>query len=106
MALTLTDLQKFTASVQPVDARGNPAAVEGAPQWAVSDESILAITPAEDGLSAVVVAAGPLGNAQVTVTADADLGEGVTTLQGILDVTVIASEAVALTIAASTPENQ
>ncbi len=104
--LTLTDSQKVGLSIQPVDAKGNPAPVDGAPQWAVSDEALLTLQVADDGLSAELFAAGPLGNAQVTVSADADLGAGVTTIQGILDVTVVGGQAVSLAIAAGTPEEQ
>jgi len=42
----------------------------------------------------------------VNVSADADLGDGVTTIAGTLDVTVAASQAVSLNISAGTPVNQ
>jgi len=98
--MILTDVQKFTASIKPVDAKGNPAAVDGLPLWSASDPAILQITPASDGLSAEVLAVGPLGNAQVIVTADADLGEGVVGITGVLEVEVMASAAVALNVTA------
>lgn len=104
--LTLTDSQKVGLAIQPVDARGNPAPVDGAPQWSVSDEALLRLDVALDGLSAELYAVGPLGNAQVTVAADADLGAGVTTIQGVLDVTVTGGQAVSLAIAAGVPEEQ
>ena len=106
MALTLTDVQKCALSIQPVDAKGNPAPVDGIPAWTVSDAALLTLQTAADGLSATVLAVGPLGNGQVTVTADADLGAGVVNIQGILDVTVVASQATTLAISAGTPENQ
>jgi len=103
--LQLTDVQKCTLSIQPLDAVGNPASVDGTPSWSVSDSSVLAIEPATDGLSAVVTAVGPLGTAQVNVSADADLGSGVTTLTGALDVSVAASAATTLNISTGVPEN-
>lgn len=103
MAITITASQFFTVSVTAVDARGNPATLDGVPTWASSDEAILTITANPDG-SARVAAVGQPGNAQVTVSADADLGEGVRTLSGLLDVSIVAGEAVALTIAASVPQ--
>src|SRR6267142_6349149 len=54
--LQLTDVQKCTLSIAPVDAKGNPAPVDGAPSWSVSDPALLDLTPAADGLSAVVTA--------------------------------------------------
>ena len=106
MSLIMTDTQKFAASVSFVDAKGNPAQVEGVPAWNASDPSILTVTPAADGLSAEVVAVGPLGTSQVSVTADADLGEGVTPIVGVLDVQVVAGQAVAVSISTSAPVEQ
>lgn len=103
MALTLTDIQKVTVSITPVDAVGNVAPVENV-VWTSSDESILTVTASEDGLSAVVETVGHLGSAQIMVEADALIGEGYEPLAGILDVTVVGSKAVGFTINAGTPE--
>lgn len=102
--LTLTDMQKCALSVAFQTAAGNPAKVDGAPSWSVSDENILEVQPSEDGLSATVVAKGPIGNAQVKLTADADLGEGIKEIVGVLDVEVIPSEAVVAVLSAGVPE--
>ena len=102
--LTLTDEQKCHLSIQPVTAAGNPAKVDGVPAWELSDPSILTLVVADDGLSADVITAGPLGPCQVKVTADADLGAGVRSISGVLDVEVIAAEAASLGVVAGTPE--
>lgn len=102
--LLLTNAQKVSLSIQPVDAFGQPARVDGVPAWAVSDDTLATITPATDGLSAVVEPIGPVGTVQVQVTADADLGGGVRSISGTLDVQIEASEAVSLTIVAGAPE--
>lgn len=102
--LVLTDLQKVTLSIAPVDALGQPAVVEGVPVWASSAPEICTVTPSADGLTAVVLTVGPLGTAQISVSADADLTEGVTTISGVLDVQVTASQAVSLAISAGVPE--
>lgn len=102
--LVLTDLQKCTISVAFTDAAGNPATVDGTPTWTSSDPSIILVTPADDGMSAVATTVGPLGTSQVAVTADADLGAGITPVTGTLDIQVIASQAVAASIATGTPE--
>lgn len=108
--IQLTDTQKVTLSIQPVDAKGNPALVDGAPTWNSSDPSIITVVPSADGLSAVASAAGPLtadgASVQVSVTADADLGAGVETISGTMDVTVVASKAVSVAINAGAPEEQ
>lgn len=95
--MILKSLKSRTAAIVPVDAAGNVAPVENI-VWASSDEAIVSVVPSEDGLSAVFTAVGPVGNAQLTVTADADMGEGVTNITGTLDVQVIAGDAVAFQI--------
>ncbi len=102
--LTLTDEQKCHLSIQPLTAAGNPAKVDGAPVWEASDPSILSLAVADDGLSADIATDGPLGTCQIKVTADADLGQGVRSITGVLDVEVIAAEAASLSVVARTPE--
>lgn len=106
MALVLTDVQKVQLSISPTSAAGNPAPVDGVPVWASSDETVLVVTASEDGMSAEAVTTGKLGKAQVNVSADADLGEGVKTITGVLDVEVKVSEAVSLTVSAGTPTDK
>lgn len=103
MALTLQVTQQFPIEIQPVDARGNPAAVDGAPVWSVSDETLLKVEAADDGLSAVVSALGPVGSAQVTVRADARMGPEVREIVGTLDVSLIAAEAATLRLVPGVP---
>ncbi len=98
MNVILPDTHQFPVTIAVVDARGNPAEVQGVPSWASTDESVVIVQPAVDGKSAIVAAVGPLGHAQVAVTADADLGEGVENISGLLDVDVVASAAVSIAI--------
>jgi hypothetical protein len=104
--VTLTDIQKVALSIAPLDAKGNPAVVDGVPEWIVSDPDLLSLTVEPDGMSAELFALGPLGVGQVTVNADALIGEGVSTITGILDVIVVASQAATVGITAGTPEDQ
>lgn len=107
MSLLMTDVQKSTLSIAPVDAKGNPAPVEaGSVAWSAADNTLVTLTPSADGLSCDCAAAGPLGTTQVNVQADADLGAGVTTIAGTLDVQIAASQAVSLNIASAPPVNQ
>lgn len=105
MPLILTDDQQVNLTAAFTTKAGNPARVDGVPVWRSSDESVITVTAAEDGLSAVAVAVGPLGSAQVSVEADADLDEGEERLiTGVLDIEVRASEAVVAVVAAGAPE--
>lgn len=104
--LKITDSQNVTLTIKPVDKKGNPAPVDGVPVWATSDDTKATVAPAVDGLSAVVSAVGPLGAVQISVSADADLGTGVKSITGLLDIEVIAGEAAALAIEAGAPVEQ
>lgn len=101
MAITIMDDQTFEATVSAVDSRGNPARIDGDPAWTVSDPALLSLTI--NGAQAIVSAAGPLGVGQLRVSVDADLGEGVRPLTGLLDIEVIGGEAVGLTIVPTAP---
>lgn len=103
MSLVLSVTQRVALAIQPVDAHGNPAPVDGAPVWEVSDPSIVSLGVAEDGLSAFVRATGAPGHVQVRVTADARLTEEVREISGVLEIDIVPAEAVALSIVAGEP---
>jgi hypothetical protein len=106
MALTLTAVQQVEVAVSAVDAKGNPAPVEDV-EFSSSDESIVTVTPdPTDPNFATAVAVGTPGIAQVKVVADADIGDGTKTLAGLLDIEVVAAEAVSLGVSAGTPVDQ
>jgi hypothetical protein len=102
--MVLKDTEQVVLSVVPVDAKGNAAPVDGAPVWGSSDPAVATVTAAADGLSATVAAVGPLGKTQISVTADADLGEGLESIVGTLEIEVVAGKAVSLSIKTGTPE--
>ena len=105
MSLILSVVQQVTLSIAPVDVKGNPAPIDGAPAWSVIDPTIATLAVAPDGLSAELIAA-TVGHVQVTVSADARLGPDVSTITGVLEVDVVAAEAVSLGITAGEPVNQ
>jgi len=99
MAYTLPVDHEVEVQVAYVDAKGNPAAVDGDPVWSSSDTAIATVTvDAANAFKAKVTPVGPSGNVQVKVEADADLGSGVTELITLMDVTMVAGQAVAGTI--------
>jgi hypothetical protein len=86
--------------VSYVDAGGNAAQVDGDVEWASSDTSVVTVqVDADDTTQAVIATRDKIGSAQITATADADLGEGVRELITLFDVGAVAGEAVAGTIA-------
>lgn len=101
--LILNDEQKVVLSVAPKTAAGNPAKIDGKPVWSVSDDTVITLVVSDDGLSTEAITTGTLGVSQVSVSVDADLGEGVRTLSGTLDITVNAAEATTVGISAGVP---
>jgi len=99
MAYTLPSRMQAHVQVAYVDASGNPATVDGDVVWGSSDDNVASVTvDPTDSTKATVGAVGPIGQVQVTASADADLGQGVRTLVTPMDVTVVAGEAVSGTI--------
>jgi len=102
--------QKVHCSIEPVDAKGNPAPIDGVPTWTSSNESIATVTAdPSDGsgvFKAWVTPVGQIGSCQINVTADADLGSGVTTIHGVLDITTAAGQAVGFQISTDVPVPQ
>lgn len=64
-----------------VDRAGNPAKIDGVPQWKSEGDDIAELTPSEDGMSCEVKAKGPLGSAQLSCSVDRDPSEAVELLE-------------------------
>jgi hypothetical protein len=77
------------------DDSGNSAAVDGVPVWSLDDPSVFTLVAAEDGLSAVLQGTGETVGATtvLTLTADADLGEGVVHVTVSEDVQLVSGQA-------------
>lgn len=95
--------QKLPLSITISDAKGNAAQVDGVPAWSLTDPALGDLTVAADGMSAELAPKGPTGSCQVQVSADADLGAGVVSILGGLDVDFLPGDAVSISIAAGTP---
>lgn len=104
MALILKDSQEVVLSYTATSKAGNPASVENA-TWASSDPSVV-VTASADGSTATAAAAGPLGTATVTLSGDADLGEGVKPVTGVIDIQVVTGDAAIFNITAGEPTEQ
>ena len=99
MAYTLPSGMKCDVAVAYVDANGNPAQVDGEVAWSSSNDAICTATvDTGDSTMCSISAVGGIGDVQVTATADADLGGGTRELVTLLDVHIVAGEAVAGTI--------
>lgn len=98
--MQLTSSQKCTIEFgQPVDKKGFPAQVqEGSVSFAIGDDSATVEQDANNPLKATVFAVHPASDPTVatviTVTADADLGDGVVSITGTEPLLVVAGQAV------------
>lgn len=88
-----------TARIAPKDRLGNPALLDGAPSWSIDRADLANIVASEDGLTCGLSPTGALGTLTLSVSADADLGEGVVNLVGSAEVEIIAGQAVSLELA-------
>lgn len=103
--LTLTASQRCELNVAFVDKKGNAAPVQSI-DWLVDNSELLQLLPSDVATNCPIVPKGPLGTANVTVKADADLGDGVTEIIGTLEVKIVAGQAVTVEIVPGTPTEQ
>ena len=89
MANCTTDETFPNVTLTITNAAGAPAPVQGAPVWASSDDTVLTVVAAADGMTAAIDTVAP-GTARVSVTADADLGAGVITITGVSEDVIVA----------------
>jgi hypothetical protein len=87
-----------TLRVRVTDRFGNPAQTDGPVSIAIASPDLGSVTLAPDddgsGTLFLLTPLGPLGTTQIEVKADADLGEGIVPLTGILPVEFVAGAAV------------
>lgn len=97
--------QFVTGTVKPTDKAGNPAEVQN-PQFSTDggDGVITVEVDAEDANKVKVSYAG-LGVATLKYSADADLGEGVTTIEATANFECVAGQAVGLSIDFGEPQD-
>ncbi len=89
MQQIITNEQEFDLKLSFITGGGSPATVDGAPSWSNSNDSVITVTPAEDGLSAVVSSVSD-GTATISIAAKTPSGKDV---NGSFDVTVTGAEA-------------
>jgi hypothetical protein len=101
---TINTEQKVQYTISPTTDEGNPARIDGIPQWESSDTNIVTVAPAGDGMSCMAISGTVEGSATVTVTADADLGQGVRNITESQEVRVTLAEASKLGLKPGEPQ--
>jgi len=102
LELKITNEQKIPVTLKPVTDTGKPATLDGKPAWTVISGNSQVVT-SEDGLSAELISSDELGDTEIVVKADADLGEGVEEISDIIKLSVVGATAKNLGLAAGAP---
>lgn len=103
MGKELGDSQTTVARISPKNKAGNAAAVEsGSTNFSADPAGSVEITKIDDN-SASIKSLGVLGDVTVSVSADADIGDGVQTISDSGVLTVIAGPASNLGLAFDEP---
>lgn len=109
--VSMNTSEKIPVTISVTTPSGAPGQFQGQPVWAGSDDTIIRVVPAADGLSADILSVAEGTGARVTVSIDADLGDGVTTVTGTsenIDVTKdpnATASNIAFTFGAPVPKN-
>jgi len=99
MPVQITDQQQVSYTLIAEDAKGFPTTLTDVPTWTPSDPTIISVTVAPDGMSALVVGLKP-GVAQLAVLDPA------TGISGQDQVTVVPDAAASLVLNAGAPVPQ
>lgn len=103
----MLDSQMVTMGITITDKRGNPAPMPPGtlpPVWMVDSPAVLALSPAADGLTCLVSALGPLGDAVVSVAVSDASGNPLAS--GGIDVSIVAGAPRTVIITPGTPSEQ
>lgn len=103
MLLKLSDSQECVLTLDPRDAAGQVAPLDGAAEWLSNNSEIVTVTASADGLSATATTTGALGMATISVSADAKIGDGVSAISGSIDIEVGPGQATVINITAGEP---
>jgi len=103
LTVNIDDTQKVTVTAAPTDAAGNPAGIDGALTVAVQSGNCTFTQDPASPLSFVIVSGSTPGASVLLVSADADLGAGVQTIQDTVTVNVTAALAQNLGLSVGTP---
>jgi hypothetical protein len=99
--ITSTVEEKVHVRLSPVTAGGHPAVLDGTPTWEITSGNAT-IVPDADGLGAFLVSEDTIGSSTWKVSADADLGDGIRTIEDGGTYTYTDAQAAALGLTAET----
>lgn len=102
----ITDSQQIPFTLKVVDKKGQPAQIDGTPEFLVDNSELLALNINEDGMSGDLLAVGPIGSGTFSFKVDADIGDGVQELAGSEEIEVTSGAAVQINVEFGAPVEQ
>ncbi len=99
--ITSTVEEKVHITLSPKTAGGKPAVLDGTPTWQITSGNAT-IDVDNNGLGAFLISEDTIGSSTWKVSADADLGEGVRTIEESGTYTYTDAQAAALGLVAET----
>ncbi len=102
MSFIITDSQALHFAPTFKDKKQQPTTPKTPPTWSVSDSTIINVVPSADGLTADVVAVGPLTPPGTSVQVQVQTGA----ITGTADIQVIAGDVASVDMGAGAPTEQ
>lgn len=103
MDISITSEQKVHIKLNPVTATGKPTSLDGPATFNVESGSAT-VEPDADGLGATLISGDVAETSVVSISADADLGEGVTTITESINLIVTDPQASSLGLVVDAPQ--
>jgi hypothetical protein len=102
LSVSISTEEQVLVTLSPITPRGKPAKLDGKPEWAIISGNVT-LAVADDGLSCTIVSGEDPGASEVSVNADADLGEGVEPISDLVEIAVSGVKAASLGLSAAAP---
>lgn len=102
LTIEITNEQKIVVTLTPKTLAGNAAQVDDVPIWERLSGTAT-VDPSADGLSATLTSSDTPGESRFRVVADADLGDGVETIEDVVVLNVASAKAQNLGLVAAEP---
>jgi hypothetical protein len=102
VTVQMTTEDMVRVAPHPMSKGGHAATLDGAPTYTVASGDVT-LQPDDADPNATWILSGAMGQSVVHVSADADLGEGVVTIEDDVTVDVIHADAIALGMEAEAP---